>query len=74
MIAIYIILGIVAYLAIGGFLAGLFEEMYFDSFAWYLAWPVVLLIVLCLFMEIPFELLGRNVRDWIRQSQNRNKK
>lgn len=65
------ILGIIGYLAIGGFLAGVFEDMRIDAFAWYLAWPVFGFIVLLIFMEMPFENLGRYMVTKIRQIRNR---
>ena len=75
MTALYIILGIFAYLAIGGFFAGLFDELYFDVFFWYVAWPAVLLVLLILVAIIlPFKNLGYWIRDKIRSTQNRKKK
>lgn len=74
MTAIYIILGTFAYLAIGGFLAGLFDELYFDVFFWYVAWPFVLLVLLILLVILPFQNLGYWIRDKLREAQNRKKK
>ena len=65
------ILGIVGYLAIGGFLAGVFEDVGMDVFAWYLAWPVFAFITLLMFIEMPFQNLGRYMVTKIRQIKNR---
>lgn len=69
--AILIILGIVVYFGIGGFLAGLFNELYFDSFFWYILWPLVLVLLLFIFFEQQFENIGYDIRDKL---NNRKKK
>lgn len=70
---IYILM-IVAYLAIGGVLAGIFEDLRLDEFVWYLLWPFMVLVYLIILMEIPFERVGSVIRDRIRLIKNRNHK
>lgn len=67
------ILVIMAYLAIGGFLAGLFDDAPLDNFYWYLAWPGVLIVVLILLLEVPFERLGYHVLNKLRDIRKRKK-
>lgn len=65
------ILGIVAYLGIGGLLSGIFEDLRLDDFIWYLLWPFVVLIFLIILMEIPFERIGSIILDKIKHVWNR---
>ena len=74
MTAVYIILGIFAYLAIGGFLAGLFNDIGFDEFIWYTAWPFMVIYVVIMLTAMPFDNLGHWVVRKIRALQNRKKK
>lgn len=68
------ILCFVVYLAIGGFLSGVFDECDIDEFYWYLAWPFLLVIVAIMVLEVPFEKLGQwtltKIRD-IRKGKNK---
>ena len=68
------ILGIVAYLLIGGLLSGVFEDVGVDEFIWYLVWPVLILIWLLLVIEAPFHSLGRYMVTKIRQIRSRRHK
>lgn len=68
------ILCITAYLAIGGFLSGIFDEWDIDDFYWYLAWPFVLLVILIVLIEDPFKNLGRWTVTKIRDITNRKNK
>jgi hypothetical protein len=74
MTAVYIILGIFAYLAIGGFLSGLFDDIGLDEFMWYTAWPFVLIYVVVMLTAMPFENLGLRVVRKLRELRNRKKK
>ena len=68
------ILCIVTYLAIGGFLAGVFEDISLDEFWWYLAWPFWLLIFVIILIEDPFKNLGRWTLTKLRDIKNRKNK
>jgi hypothetical protein len=74
MTAVYIILGIFAYLAIGGFLSGLFREIGLADYMWYVSWPFTLIILLFMIMLEPFERLGYWVLTKFRDTKNRKKK
>lgn len=65
------ILCITVYLAIGGLLGGIFEDLRLDDFIWYLLWPFVVLMFLIILIEIPFERIGSFIRDKIRHVWNR---
>ena len=68
------ILCIAVYLAIGGFLSGIFDECDVDEFYWYLAWPFLLLIIVIILIEDPFKTLGRWTVTKIRNIKNRKNK
>ena len=68
------ILCIIAYLAIGGFLAGIFNDIGLDEFMWYTVWPFVLIYVVVMLITMPFENLGSWVVKKFREAQNRKKK
>lgn len=68
------ILAIVAYLAIGGLLAGIFDDVGVDDFVWYLGWPVVVIVSLIFIITEPFQHLGQCIVTKIRAIKNRKHK
>ena len=63
MIVVWIILAVIAYLFIGGFIAGLVEEVWSSQYIIAFAWPGVLIaLVLIGLVELPIR-LGEYVRE-----------
>ncbi len=63
MAILYVIIGIIIYLAIGGFVAGLYGDMLDESRrkSFCVIWPIVVFIYLFLSITKPFIKLGRKL-------------
>lgn len=72
MTVIYIILAAIAYIAIGGFLGGLFQD---DDviYVWIVFWPVMLLFVSVVYVAYWPSKLGDTIISAIKRNKRRKK-
>lgn len=74
MIVVYISVGLLVYIAIGGLLNGLFHDIDVNENWVLFGWPVVVVISLWIIIAIPFYQLGKLINTGIKNLRKRIRK